>query len=152
MRRTVAKGVKRSEARKQSGRRVAQPPQSAPAQRRRQVADGPSPQPGASPPQAKPQQKLPQKPGRTNAQARKDANSVRVVAESLRDQTFLAALQRGAPDLVRLYMGTKMKSRGCGGCGMKSLFRMVHEQISSRRDMPALAEAMSYLIERGWTT
>jgi len=151
MRRAVAKGIRRSDARKQASRRAPEPPQPNPGNRRRQVADGPSPSPSPSPPPESAQSKLPRRPGRTTAQARKDANSVRVVSESLRDQSFLASLQRGAPDLVRLYLGTKMKSRGCGGCGMKSLFRMVHEEISNRRDQPALAEAMAYLLERGWT-
>lgn len=149
MRRAVAKGTKRSDARKQAIRRVAELPRPD-THRRRQVADGPSPSQHTQAVPESSRQKLPHRLGRTTAQARKDANSVRVVSESLRSQIFLAALQRGAPDLVRLYLGTKVKSRGCGGCGMKSLFRMVHEEIVNRRDMPALTEAIAYLLERGW--
>ena len=85
------------------------------------------------------------------AQARKDANNVRVVAESLREADFLACLQRGAPELVHIYISTKSKSRGCGGCGMKSLFRMVHDEIVRRREQPALADAVAYLRGHGWS-
>jgi hypothetical protein len=75
---------------------------------------------------------------------------VRVVAESLREPAFLAMLQRGAPELARVYSATKAKSRGCGGCGMKSLFRMVHDEVWRRRGIAALADAVKYLSDRGW--
>jgi hypothetical protein len=75
---------------------------------------------------------------------------VRVVAESLREPAFFAMLQRGAPELARIYSATKAKSRGCGGCGMKSLFRMIHDEIGRRRGMVALADAVKYLGDRGW--
>jgi len=116
------------------------------------VADGPSPSSARPADKAKPDT-APRSPGvppRTDAQARRDANNVRVVAESLREPAFLAMLQRGAPELARVYSATKAKSRGCGGCGMKSLFRMVHDEVWRRRGIAALADAVKYLSDRGW--
>lgn len=146
MKRIVAKGLKRSDAHKPARRvPLPQPDQSS---NKRKTADGPAP---ASVTQQSDAQRRKDRPSRTVAQNRKDASNVRVVADSLRDQAFLALLQRGAPDIVRIYLGTKAKSRGCGGCGMRSLFRMVHDEISKRREMPALSEAISYLGSRGWS-
>lgn len=146
MKRIVAKGFKRSDARK-SARRVSLPQPDTSANKRR-TADGPAPA-NATQPSDTPRRK--DRPDRTVAQSRKDASNVRIVADSLREQVFLAFLQRGAPDIVRIYLGTKAKSRGCGGCGMRSLFRMVHDEISKRKEMPALAEAVVYLKSRGWS-
>ena len=143
--RIVAKGFKRSDARKLA-RRVPLP-QLGSSSNKRKTADGPAPASGV---QSSDIPRRKDRPSRTVAQNRKDASNVRVVADSLRDQAFLALLQRGAPDIVRIYLGTKAKSRGCGGCGMRSLFRMVHDEISKRREMPALAEAIDYLKSRGW--
>ncbi len=145
MKRIVAQGFKRSDARKPV-RRVSLP-QLDTSSNKRKTPEGPAP---ASATQSDtPRRK--DRPSRSVAQSRKDASNVRVVADSLRDQAFLALLQRGAPDIVRIYLGTKAKSRGCGGCGMRSLFRMVYDEISKRREMPALAEAIAYLESRGWS-
>lgn len=151
MKRIVAKGRKRSDDMRQPRRGAPNLPRPS-GPKKRQVADGPSPSAAGTTPATDPPPRpvpLP-RPSRTAAQARKDASNVKVVASSLRDQSFLAVLQRGAPDIVRVYLGTKMKSRGCGGCGMKSLFRMVHDEISRRRESPALADAVRYLKDRGW--
>jgi len=145
MKRIVAKGLKRSDARKSAIRVPLPRPESS---NKRKTADGPAPASTAQQPAA-PRRK--DHPARTVAQNRKDASNVRVVADSLRDQAFLALLQRGAPDIARIYLGTKAKSRGCGGCGMRSLFRMVHDEISKRREMTALSEAINYLESRGWS-
>lgn len=150
--RVIASGRKLSDIRRHQQGRVVELPGAADP-KRRSVADGPSPLPAAGPPdKAKPDaaQRPPGAPPRTDAQARRDANHVRVVAESLREPVFFAMLQRGAPELARIYSATKTKSRGCGGCGMKSLFRMIHDEIGRRRAAPALADAVKYLSDRGW--
>jgi hypothetical protein len=148
--RVVASGRKLSDVRRQNPRRVVDLPGADP--KRRSVADGPSPSSARPTDKAKPgtAQRSPGVPPRTDAQARRDANNVRVVAESLREPVFFAMLQRGAPELARIYSATKAKSRGCGGCGMKSLFRMIHDEIGRRRGMVALADAVKYLSDRGW--
>jgi len=149
MRRIVARGVKQSEIRRRPTKVASLPRPEQP--KKRPVADGPATQ--GTPPSPPPERKstpVP-RPARTMAQARKDANNVRVVAESLREADFLACLQRGAPELVHIYISTKSKSRGCGGCGMKSLFRMVHDEIVRRREQPALADAVAYLRGHGWS-
>jgi len=144
MKRIVAKGLRRSDMRKPV-RRVPLPQ---PESNKRKTADGPAPASAAQQPDTT---RRKDRPSRTMGQSQKDASNVRIVADSLRDQTFLSFLQRGAPDIVRIYLGTKAKSRGCGGCGMRSLFRMVHEEISKRREMAVLSEAISYLESRGWS-
>jgi len=148
--RVVASGRKLSDIRRHPRRVIDLPGAADP--KRRSVADGPSPPLARPSDKAKPGTvpRSPSVPPRTDAQARRDANSVRVVAEALRETVFFAMLQRGAPELARIYYATKAKSRGCGGCGMKSLFRMIHDEIGRRRGMVALADAVKYLSDRGW--
>lgn len=143
-RRILAKGVGRSDRHVPRKAVLPQPG-------RRSVADGPAPaaQSIAPTPSSKPTK--PKPPNRTTKQARKDANSARVVAEALREAVFLSLLQRGAPDLVRIYMAKKMGQRGCGGCGMKSMFNMIHDEIRLRSEQVAMKDALAYLRDRGWS-
>ena len=143
MRRILGRGKKRSEL-------VRRSPQTnkIPLPGRRPVADGPTPSVSDKP--DKPVA-IPKPPVRTIAQARKDANSIRVVAEALRDQSFLSLLQRAVPRLVQQYMITKSKSRGCGGCGMKSLFHNIAQEIRNRHEQDSMTEVTGYLRERGWS-
>ena len=143
MRKILGRGRKRSELVRRSSRT-----DKVPLPDRRPVADGPAPSVPAEPERlaaaARP-------PVRTIAQARKDANSIRVVAEALRDQSFLSLLQRVVPRLVQQYMITKSKSRGCGGCGMKSLFHNIAQEIRNRHEQDSMTEVTGYLRERGWS-
>ncbi len=143
MRRILGRGRKRSELVRRSRHTDKPPPPG-----RRPVADGPTPSVPTEP--DKPAA-MPKPPVRTLAQARKDANSIRVVAEALRDQSFLSLLQRAVPRLVQQYMITKSKSRGCGGCGMKSLFHNIAQEIRNRHEQDSMTEVTGYLRERGWS-
>ena len=143
MRRILGRGSKRSELVRRSPRT-----KKVPLPGSRPVADGPTPAVLDTP--DKPVA-ISKPPVRTIAQARKDANSIRVVAEALRDQSFLSLLQRAVPQLVQQYMVTRSKSRGCGGCGMKSLFHNIAQEIRNRHEQDSMTEVTAYLRERGWS-